>query len=898
MFAAGFLQLAACSSGAGNDAAPPPLPPNATLIDTLNDLGVNTDDSPRLDNRGLAYPDSYAPLGTIVALRKVVDSGASGGFRLENGRPQELLIGGFRLDGRQGVLSVIDDLPSGEKDGGLTVSPTLFHKTNDAAPWVVERNTGGNSASGPRVVQGTRRDATAGDFSGTGFHDTAVAYYVEYTNGGRELRLLTTNAKGPSPQELDVAIPVDPAIFPINDVRVASGDFDGDQKDEIAIVVSRVPEAGLAATPVRLYIVDDASTGFALARQFDPGIDTGLASPLITLVVTDARLDHDINSELVVVINAEKDTAPKAYATRYIALKNQAAGITVLSGGPVVAQIDGQNHAAVVADVAAGDRDGDGVDELFFAGLEEIIGNCQSQDLNGLKHVLLALGNSHNNFAQVGASADAIRPPDCDDANPTTLRFTHVNALDFDGNGDLDIQVNNLVFDDIPRASWNATPLAELPGGVIVSSNDAQPWYDRSNSAMAVSDQTGDGVADILTLLIDRTDPVVNVWSCEPDETTGRCRVVHATSVGLSPQDFDTSPVNPILVPVDVDNDDVVLLRYQNEHVLDFVEPLVLAVLAAPPCEEGIGQNVDACETTWGSAASAELERTLSLKASGSVSAGAGVAGAGGSFTTKRKMSLSASVVTSESYELTRSLSFSTGPREDSVIFTTMPLDRYTYKAIVSSDPAELGANYLVNLPRDVIMMIAERGYYNASVQPDALKIADEVFSHVPGRISTYPSEANKDAILTRERSLLEQVRSLSLIDPVVALRGLEVGPISVGQGAGTTELGLEYVESLGAGNALEFGYEYESEVAYGPLIGFTIGISGERTLSVSHGDSTTYAGVVGSIDAAHFAENRYEFGLFTYLQSLCRQRADSEGEMEEVCQEIEVVNYWVESDR
>ena len=42
--------------------------------------------------------------------------------------------------------------------------------------------------------------------------------------------------------------------------------------------------------------------------------------------------------------------------------------------------------------------------------------------------------------------------------------------------------------------------------------------------------------------------------------------------------------------------------------------------------------------------------------------------------------------------------------------------------------------------------------------------------------------------------------------------------------------------------------------------------------------------GAIGSIDAAHFANEKYRFGMFTYLQG------DSDSG-----QEFEVINYWVE---
>jgi hypothetical protein len=47
-------------------------------------------------------------------------------------------------------------------------------------------------------------------------------------------------------------------------------------------------------------------------------------------------------------------------------------------------------------------------------------------------------------------------------------------------------------------------------------------------------------------------------------------------------------------------------------------------------------------------------------------------------------------------------------------------------------------------------------------------------------------------------------------------------------------------------------------------------------------GKSTNYAGAVGAIDAANFAQNQYGFGLFTYPY-----KASSGAQ-------FEVLNYWV----
>jgi hypothetical protein len=79
----------------------------------------------------------------------------------------------------------------------------------------------------------------------------------------------------------------------------------------------------------------------------------------------------------------------------------------------------------------------------------------------------------------------------------------------------------------------------------------------------------------------------------------------------------------------------------------------------------------------------------------------------------------------------------------------------------------------------------------------------------------------------------------------------------------------------------MELGFESTVHVAAGVAFSLSWGISGERTMSISHGDSTIYSGSIGSIESDTFPDNQYEFGLFTYLQSL-------EG------REFEVINYWV----
>ncbi|MEJ2289880.1 MAG: hypothetical protein P8Y02_14815 [Deinococcales bacterium] len=58
------------------------------------------------------------------------------------------------------------------------------------------------------------------------------------------------------------------------------------------------------------------------------------------------------------------------------------------------------------------------------------------------------------------------------------------------------------------------------------------------------------------------------------------------------------------------------------------------------------------------------------------------------------------------------------------------------------------------------------------------------------------------------------------------------------------------------------------------------VGYGSSAGLTVTSGSSTTDVGTVGSIDAADYSANDYDFGLFTYVQPIDGQ-------------EVEVVNYW-----
>jgi hypothetical protein len=377
-------------------------------------------------------------------------------------------------------------------------------------------------------------------------------------------------------------------------------------------------------------------------------------------------------------------------------------------------------------------------------------------------------------------------------------------------------------------------------------------------------DFTGDGRDDVAVYRQDTRE--IGVWGVSETSVPSV-----TTKLRTIPVAFHNSqnPVNPILVPLNADTDSPVLKYSEAEYRQVFTEPIVLAALAAAPYRNGIAQNVDSCSTAFGNTESSSSEEERSVTFTASASVGVNIDGGAltqSEFELKVTGTAEATRVTSHAYSLSKTILFTSGPREDLVVFTTVPMDQYTFTVLSHPDPDLIGDEVVVNLPREPITLQAERGFYNRTVQEGSVQIDERVFRHALGDPASYASRSDKNLLLGQHG-------------------GLDVGPISVGQGSGETELTLEVGNEISEGGELELGFEVELEVTGGTVLGgVSFGASTSDSFRVTSGESTTYTGVVGAIEAADFSANRYSFGLFTYVY---RDQATG--------QEFEVLDYWVE---
>jgi hypothetical protein len=324
----------------------------------------------------------------------------------------------------------------------------------------------------------------------------------------------------------------------------------------------------------------------------------------------------------------------------------------------------------------------------------------------------------------------------------------------------------------------------------------------------------------------------------------------------------------PLVVPANVDHDTAVLEYSPVQSSLVFSEPVVVAAIAAPPCRDGAGQNVEACTSSYGRADSLEtgVERSVTLSAS--VMAGFSVEDrtfTQSEFDLEVSSKLTLTHKQSATYTTEKSISYTTGSLEDAVVFTSIPYDRYVYTYVSHPDPEAVGEQLVVSVPREPVTLMVERSFYNEHAVEGAPKIDDEVFRHAAGEPASYPSPADKNETLDR-------------------FGGMELGAVSVDQGSGEKELGIEVGAEFGTELSMSLSTEFALATTVGGVqFGFTLGREDELGLSISGGSTTSFAGTVGAIDRDHFGEQRYSFGLFTYVHELPDGRA------------FDVVNYWVE---
>lgn len=835
------LALAACgtSSPGGGGPGTDPVPGDDPVAASLGALGVDTSPSPRRAPDGSVLDGGSAPLGPSAEL----------------GDPDEFTDEGAAHATAELVIS--RDVSSGqdtlhvEQIDGAQVTPggaisfgsrTELADLTAEAPWASPDDEGSSQFNSLRAV-------AAGDLDDDGF-DEIAAIYVDASDGVLKLDVFDDDAAGYATSGDSLASGAD-----IDGVVLLALDGDGDGRDELIAAISYDDRVEL--TPLTgsgsSWSTDDAAT-LTLAQE-------GAGSTLYVRMSA-GQLDYDNGEELAVVVNEASPSVANLYV-----FDDANAGRAELDRSSVLANVGGI-VAAAAADVSLADIDGDGLDEVVLAGATNLARFCNDP----FDALLIARDDAVNGLSLLDATLGDLLYPRCDAANSWDRFFVFLATPDLDGDGVHEIVANHLVYDDFAEArAFSLMSGMQLPPSLFLeNATDANQILSVATTAVIAADVTGDGRENVLVYRQNRDR--LPVWGVSAVSSIGTDANGWAQLSEIEiPGDGFNSAIQsrPILVAANVDEDGPVLKYGEGSYELVYTEPIVIAALAAPPCHDGIDQNVSACVTSFGqgSAETVDASVTVTVKASAFVGVETSVnvpflGDVGTEF--ERTVTASASAWAGTAYTVEKTVTYSSGPLEDAVVFTSVPYDVYRYEIVSHPDPDLVGSDVVIRLPREPVTMIAERSFFNAAVPDGSLRIDANVFDHTPGEVASYPTASRKSSLLSQ-------------------YGGLEFGPRGVGQGTGQTEQEIAVSNEVGVGGSLGIEYETSFKATSGVVFGgFSVGYGVEAALSFTSGSSTIFSGAVGSISDADYAANAYQWGIFSYDQA-------------EADQEFAVINYWVE---
>jgi hypothetical protein len=840
------LALTGCGGGGGDGGSPgagvnpPPSPPpppsggNETVEEVLESFGIDTAASPRVDSDGNDLPEDFAPLGSTRTINKFSEVLAFGA--------------GVTRSPTQGTMSIINITAEANNQFSSVV---LHDEPLASTPWFDDTDM-------PRT-------AAAADVDGDGREEIVIVY--QEANEPVNMVVMQDESEGfsvSSPMLIDLAIR--------DQLFAVPGDFNGDSKIDVVIgMVSYGREPSL----VMLENVQGMLTlnGQQLTLPTTGGMETHLA-------MSAGSVDYDVAVELAVVVNdvdgeiseGQNGAGNKSEGrSTYFVFDDAGEGFTVLRSGPVQIYDGSATTSVVVADIALGDVDGDSVDEVILGGLDEM-GRGDSLDGNEPDYLLEILDDAERGFGHLAgdrrASGAGVLKPNQSGASHW-LMYLHVVAADVDGDGAKEIVSNQYVYEDLRDAPTalvsydDGNGPVEIPAEQFINNGGqgsaGSYFFSWATSDLTAGDVTSDKRENVV--IFSEAQGEILVWG--DDQIDGWKEIVEQDVVSGS-SNYRAVMLTP---DVELDSDSMALEYSSGSHRYVLTEPVIIAALAAAPCSDSLGQDLDSCRTAFGQAVSEGSVRTdgWSLNVGSSVGFGGSVPFVGSAEavlntqTTVRKY-------TNNAYTVTKTILRETGPIEDSVIFYTIPMDVYTYEVLSHPNPDLIGRDIEIRLPREPLTVMTPREVYNANVQEGTFKIDERVFQHTEGDHRSYPSGSAKNQLLSR-------------------FDGLESDNFDVSSGGGRTTVTITEFESTTRGRSFEFEASLDVKTTAGGVIaGFKVGAGKDSAVEITRGQENIYQGTVGHMDVAHFPEEVYSVGLFAYIYDEAPET-----------QVFEVLNYWVD---
>jgi len=886
-----FVLISACSSSEGTSEKAPIGGDPVTGM--LHALGVATIKTPLKDDDGNPLPNSFSPLGASPKLNKLSEMFIFGANLAQNASTAPTFVASLSPSKVDDVNSII--LRSELK---AWPNPTPYSDT----PW---------------ADVDYLRASTGEDIDGDGLDDMIVVYYQKSarmgvpipTDNPVQLKVYFNRSdfnSTPPNYEFEASPPISIDFDPssqVNFLDITGGDFDGDGKPEVAVVVmenDKIEVKFLKNVDNMLIVTNENKISLPARDQ---------STKELQGIVRSANLDLDSAMELAVVINEYQPSGLTENNSSHIYLFDDAntnfkpIPLPNNKDGMLYSDFNGSSKIVATGNVALGDVDGDGIDEIILGGTEQNGGHIKNA--TDIKYVITVLDDISHGLVELG-HIEQSHTTLSQNYKVTTnwMRYVHINAVDIDGNGTKEIQANEFIFDNVKNVnSTTGVPILNrlftMPSNLFMFAPNTPGVHKftwrTSNMVAANVLHLSDGREQIIMHSESLNAQRVRIFGLKNTTYASGWGPLYefavasitggSNSSGNSQYTFEQRSLN--IVPINVNNDSLVMQYVANSHEFVYSEPVVIAALAAAPCYANIGQDLGNCSTAYGigNSSGQGIENTLSVSVGytwGAAILGGifGKAEATGTFKSTAKWTHTRSV------DLETHITYTNSNLKDAVIFTSIPLDLYRYRIIrYPRFPNLEGQELVLRSPRKPVVQFVSREYYNSHVLPESVKIDDAVFAHQPGNPHSYPTEEQKNALESSPNVVPNPFGYFSEITRNTNV--LESDYQSVPQGVNNSvSVGLDLSKQVinSAGIGFDFTLDLKTETQ-GVVVGWEVGVGDEVAMSWSHGTTMSYSGTVPGLPEVYYSDPRfrYSYGLFTYVY-----------QDENTPAQYEVVNYWV----
>ncbi len=618
----------------------------------------------------------------------------------------------------------------------------------------------------------------------------------------------------------------------ITDARLALGDLDGDGRDEIALAT--IEPFG------RLRVFGGPDVNFA--QLHSAVFSTNVTEASVCMV----QLDDDVELELCFSVTAG--------FSKYLRLIDDAsADFALLRDTTDVASTGGQD-----AFVLGADTDGDGIDELVVCSLQpDIFGELRVRTYRFIGGNLIGgvtFTSSLDFFIDgfPGAWSAVAYDPSGDGREHVAVVLPISSGSRF----------RLLTLNPTSSASWTAGPAVNL-----------EVSHEFAQVTLIAGDHDSDGDEELYA-----------GFHTGSGSTKTRRVAIYDPGIGGAPVYLPIATAagaganfSPAMTLADVDADGLAI-RYTGLAFLSLADPMPIAVLAAPPTRAGISQNYGGSSTSYGVASSTAQSYGVTNRVTASVYAGFSITGLLGVFGASATKTLSEQLerTSTTTEKVTQVQAFAGAHDDDVVIFQSTLNKSYEYEIIGAPDPTLIGTYMTIDVPVSTRVYKWTVPYYNASMTP-ANQIGADVLSHAIGDPASYRTLAELD----------------SDTGAYVGWRSQELG---VGQGNGTNAAGIELEDEQATSEQRTFSVDYEVGItAGGATFGGSFGVSDGSIYSITASQTTSYVGAVGDISSpADYSAWRYDFGLSVYQRGVLADAGGQPSGLDPGVRPFQVVTYWV----